>query len=180
MTSVKFSKLLAVLLSAILMLTLLSTVAFAAEAQSSAAGEETTATPDDATTAAEDADEDDEPADTTAAATTAAATTAASGDKKEETKKVNWDLIISLSIIGIAAIVLVVLYFAMPKFKDAVNKFFRDYKSELGKIVWSSWSDVKKNTLVVIIIVAAFSIMIGVLDLVFRGGIDAIVSLIKK
>lgn len=175
MTSVKFSKLLAVLLSAILMLTLLSTVAFAAEAQSSAAGEETTATPDDATTAAEDADEDDEPADTTAAATTAA-----SGDKKEETKKVNWDLIISLSIIGIAAIVLVVLYFAMPKFKDAVNKFFRDYKSELGKIVWSSWSDVKKNTLVVIIIVAAFSIMIGVLDLVFRGGIDAIVSLIKK
>lgn len=157
MTSVRFSKLLAVLLAAILMLTLLPTFVFAAE---DGAENDTNAADVSATEAAptedKDPDAEEEPDDPA---------------EPEKKKAPNWDLIISLSIIGLAVIVFVILYFAVPKVRDAVNKFFREYKSELGKIVWSSWSDVKKNTAVVIIIVAAFSLMIGVLDFLFAKGI---------
>ena len=173
MTSVRFNKLLAVLLAAMLMLTLLSTFAFAADLGAEADGAATAAegadeAPEDD---AEPAEEEDEAEDKDE---TPAATDKATDDKKDEKKPLNWDLIISLSIIGLAAVTFVILYFAWPKFKDAVNKFFRDYKSEMGKIVWSSWADVKKNTAVVIIIVAFFAITIGVLDFVFGQGIAAL------
>lgn len=170
MTSVKFSKLLAVLLAAILMLSLLSTVAAAADAEGTGDAEEVNSTAEEAT--------DAEPEESAEAGESSQS---ASDEKKDEKKKEpNWDLIISLSLIGLTIIVLVVLYFAWPKFHEGTNKFFREYKSELGKIVWSSYEDVKKNTIVVIVIVFASALLIGVLDFLFNHGIVALADLFNK
>ncbi|MCQ2354707.1 MAG: preprotein translocase subunit SecE [Clostridia bacterium] len=177
MTSVRSSKLMAVILAVMLMLTLLSATAFATDAEpaadeSTAVSAENTAEPaGDSTVAADESAADDTAADTTAD------TAAADSDDGDNKKSVNWDLIISLSIIGLAAVLFVVFYFANKKFHERVNKFFREYKSELKKVVWSPARDVKQNTIVVIVIVAASALLIGVLDFLFSKGIIALGSL---
>lgn len=172
MTSVKFSKILAVILAAMLMLTLLTTAVFATDADAdaentpaSSEAAESSAEPDETEAPADNADETKAPADS-------------SDDKKDEKKSLNWDLIISLSIIGLAVVAFVVLYFAVPKFHARVNTFCREYKSELGKVVWSPLRDVKQNTAIVIIIVAVSALLIGVLDFIFSKGIIGLGSLL--
>ena len=95
-----------------------------------------------------------------------------------EKKDLNWDLIITLGVIGIAVIVLLLLYLFNVKFRERVKKFFREYKSELKKVVWSPARDVKKNTIVVIVVALAFAIAIGILDVVFSRGFSSITNLI--
>ena len=80
----------------------------------------------------------------------------------------------SFGIVIIAIIVLLIVYFVNPKFKEKVQNFFRSLKSELNKVVWSSKDDVKKNTIVVLIFVAAFAVLIGLLDFLFSKGIIAL------
>ena len=67
-----------------------------------------------------------------------------------------------------------VLYFVNPKFKKKMQDFSRSIKSELKKVVWSPAKDVKKNTVIVLVFVALFAIMIGLLDFVFSKGIIAL------
>lgn len=164
MTSVRSSKIMAALLAVMLMLTLLSTTVFATDSEPVAAPADTTA---GAASSAADPDDSAAPSDTGASGS----------DKKDEDNSINWDLIISLSIIGLAVVLFVIFYFANNKFHDRVNKFCREYKSELGKVVWSPARDVKQNTLVVIVIVAATALIIGVLDFVFSKGIISLGSL---
>lgn len=95
-----------------------------------------------------------------------------------EKKDLNWDLIITLGVIGVAVIVLLLLYLFNVKFRERVKKFFREYKSELKKVVWSPARDVKKNTIVVIVVALAFAIAIGILDVVFSRGFSSITNLI--
>ena len=45
--------------------------------------------------------------------------------------------------------------------------FFRDYKSEMKKIVWSSKEDVLKNTVVVVVTLVIVGALVGLLDLGF-------------
>ena len=155
MTSVRFFKTLAAFLALALMLSLCSLSIFADEPDANAAeGEATTAAPDETTAA---------PADET---------TAASGDDHDH--GFPWDAVISFGIVIIAIIVLLIVYFVNPKFKEKVQNFFRSVKSELNKVVWSSKDDVKKNTVVVLIFVAAFAVLIGLLDFLFSKGIIAL------
>ena len=172
-TSVKFSKISAVILAAVLMLTLLTVNVFATE-ETTASSEVTTEVAGDETTAATD--------ETTAGSsdTTASSdeTTAHDHEEEEEDDGPNWDLIISLSIIGLLAVGFVVCYFVIPKFRDRVQKFFREYKSELSKVVWSPWRDVRQNTIIVIVVVVAFAIVIALLDVIFSGGINALGTLL--
>ena len=83
--------------------------------------------------------------------------------------------IVSLAILG-ALIVAGVIY--CLKNKEKVGKFLRSLKSEFKKISWSSWRDVRKNTLVVLIVVIAVAILIGVVDVLFSKGIIALDNLI--
>ena len=62
-------------------------------------------------------------------------------------------------------------------FGQRISHFFRGYKSELKKIVWSPWKQVRKNTLVVVIIVAVCAVVIGALDIAFSSGIGALTEL---
>ena len=157
MTSVRFFKTLAAFLALALMLSLCSLSIFADEPEATTAeGEATTAAPDETTAA---------PADET---------TAASDDDPDHDHGFPWDAVISFGIVIIAIIVLLIVYFVNPKFKEKVQNFFRSLKSELNKVVWSSKDDVKKNTVVVLIFVAAFAVLIGLLDFLFSKGIIAL------
>ncbi len=61
-----------------------------------------------------------------------------------------------------------------PTIMKRVIKFFRDYKSEVKKIVWPSFKDVVKNTVIVLIMCAVVGAFIWVLDF----GLSKLLSLI--
>ena len=170
----KTSKILAVILAAMLMLTLLTANVFADEVTGEAAAETTVEAAGDATEApaeeteapAED-DHDDHDHDH-------------EGETEDEhDHSINWvDIIVSASIIVLAVLAFVICYFAIPSFKEKVKKFFSDYKSELKKVTWSSKEDVRRNTITVIVVIAALVIVIAILDMIFSGGIEALSHLI--
>ncbi len=54
---------------------------------------------------------------------------------------------------------------------------WRGFKSEFKKIVWPSWKQVRKNTLVVLIVILVFAIAIGALDFAFSSGMRALTGL---
>ncbi|MCQ2451046.1 MAG: preprotein translocase subunit SecE [Clostridia bacterium] len=57
--------------------------------------------------------------------------------------------------------------------------FFRDYKSEVKKIVWPTLSEVVKNTVIVLIMCLLLGILIWVIDYGLGEGINALLN-IKK
>ena len=46
--------------------------------------------------------------------------------------------------------------------------FFREVRQELTKVVWPSFDELVGSTIIVLIIIAAFTVYFGVVDLVFR------------
>lgn len=168
----KTSKILAVILAAMLMLTLLTANVFADEVTGEAAAETTAEVAGDATEAPaeeteapaeDDHDDHDHEGET----------------EDEHDHSINWvDIIVSASIIVLAVLAFVICYFAIPSFKEKVKKFFSDYKSELNKVTWSSKEDVRRNTITVIVIIVALVIVIALLDVIFSGGIEALSHLI--
>lgn len=65
-----------------------------------------------------------------------------------------------------------------PSFASRVGKFFREYKSELKKVVWATKEQTLNNFVLVVVSVVITSVCIGVLDLVFNSGITALGNLI--
>ena len=59
-----------------------------------------------------------------------------------------------------------------------IKKFFKDYSSEMKKIVWLPKADVRKNSILVIVTVLICAIAIGVVDLAFSSVIKGIAHLI--
>ena len=169
-TSVKFSKIFAVILAAMLMLTLLTANIFAdeatgetAETTAEVAGEATEAPAEETEAPAED--DHDHDTETTG--------------EDEHDHDINWvDIIVSASIIVLGAAAFVICYFAIPSFQAKVKKFISDYKSELKKVTWSSKEDVRRNTITVIVVIIALVIVIALLDIIFSGGIEALSHLI--
>lgn len=45
-----------------------------------------------------------------------------------------------------------------------IIRFFRDYKSEINKIVWPGWKDVAKNTVIVLIMCLIIGALIWIID----------------
>ena len=88
-------------------------------------------------------------------------------DHEEEDNKLV-ETIISVSIIGVTLIAVAI--FCIIK-REKVGKFFRSLKSEMKKIVWFSWKDTRKNTIVVIIAVVIIAVFIGLLDFAFNNGV---------
>ena len=96
-------------------------------------------------------------------------------DHGEEKKEFNLvETIISLSIVGVVAIAVAV--YCIVK-REKVGKFFRALKSEMKKIVWFSWNDTKKNSIVVIVAVVIIAAFIGLLDLAFNNGVEILYNL---
>ena len=53
------------------------------------------------------------------------------------------------------------------KLGTRIKRFFKDYKSELKKVVWPSFEKTRQNTMVVLIYVAIIGVIIWVLDMGF-------------
>ena len=144
--------LLTLVLTLALMFSLFSVSVFAEDASSSTTGSSSSTTADDH----DDHDGHDH----------------GSSDKKEETNIV--ETIISLSIVGVVLIA-VAIYCIVNR--EKVGKFFRALKSEMKKIVWFSWKDTRKSSIVVIVAVVIIALVIGVLDFAFNNGIKLLYNL---
>ena len=106
--------------------------------------------------------------------TSSAAATTGDGHNHEEEESNLVETIVSLCIIG--AIVVIIAVYCIIK-REKVGKFVRSIKSEMKKIVWFSWKDTRKNSLVVIVAVVLIALCIGILDLAFHNGIDTLYRL---
>ena len=61
----------------------------------------------------------------------------------------------------------------------AIARYFRELRSELKKVVWSTPQQVLKNTLIVIACVIVVGLFIWLFDFVARIGVDALISIGK-
>ncbi len=172
MKSVSFKRLAVLLLALALVFTLASLPAFADGEDTAAEGSDstlTTGSDSTLTTGTDDGDTDSEDASEPATTT---------GDEKSS--GVNWDLIITLSVIGLAVIVFFIFFFANKKFNARVKKFFKEISSELKKVVWSPWRDVKKNTVIVLVVSLGAALLIFILDMLFSKGLAALTTLVRS
>ena len=58
-----------------------------------------------------------------------------------------------------------------------ICRYFRELRSELKKVVWSSPKQVAKNALVVVACVVVFGVFIWLFDFVAQTGITALINL---
>ena len=58
-----------------------------------------------------------------------------------------------------------------PSLWSRIASFARSIKSEVKKISWSTWTDVRKNTLVVVVVIAICAVGLAIVDYVFSWGI---------
>jgi len=98
-------------------------------------------------------------------------------DAGQEASKISTGTLIGL-IIG--AVVLVVAVILCIRFRENIGKFFRVYKSETKKIVWLPWSQTKKSTLVVLVVLIAFAVAICLIDLALSRSFLKFVELFSK
>ena len=64
----------------------------------------------------------------------------------------------------------------VQNFFKGIGKYFKDTKSELKKVVWPSKSDVKNNTITVIVVVLIAAVVLIALDLIFGGVIHLLIG----
>ena len=177
MTNKLFKSLVALFIVALLSVSLFTVGVFAEEEAAGdvllsapADGEATDASADDTAAPAEDEhdhehdhdhDHEDEEVPTTGA--------------EEEEEGLGLGFWISLGIFGALIIAGVIL--AIIK-REAVGKWWKSYKSELKKIVWYPWNDVRKGTIVVVVVVVGLAAVIGLLDFAFFKGITGLGKII--
>ena len=118
----------------------------------------------------------------TESATTSATTSATEShdhdhDHEEEGSSIPWQLIITLGVIIIAVAVLFILAKTNTKAGLAISKFFKDYKSEIKKIVWMPRKDLIKSTGIVLLVLVCACIVIGLLDLGFSALLNLLSSI---
>ncbi len=58
--------------------------------------------------------------------------------------------------------------------ENRVSKFFKDYKSEFKKIAWPSYTQVLKNSTLVISAILVFTVVVGGIDFL----LETLVSLL--
>ncbi len=61
-----------------------------------------------------------------------------------------------------------------------ICRYFRELRSELKKVVWSTPKQVLKNTVIVLVCVLVVGVFIWLFDFVARFGIDELIKAIAK
>ena len=69
---------------------------------------------------------------------------------------------------------------AKEKKPNKLKEAWKGFNSERKKIVWPTWKQVLKNTLVVLVVVGCCAVVIAALDITFHEGIKALPELINK
>ena len=59
-----------------------------------------------------------------------------------------------------------------------ICKLFKDVVGEMKKVVWTSKSELKKSTKIVIVTVVVFAVAIAVVDVLFFNGIELLAGLV--
>ena len=95
-------------------------------------------------------------------------------EEEPEEKKLGVGFFVSLGVLGVLIIVGVV--FAIIK-REKLKIWWGSIKSELKKIVWSPWKQVRKNSLVVFAVVVVCAAIICALDYAFSQGVIALGNL---
>ena len=114
----------------------------------------------------------------TTAGTTSGTTASEDKDEAKPGDSILWTLI-PLGVVLVAVAVCAVIFLGIPKRREKTLKFLRSLKSEWKKISWYSWKQTLKGTAVVVVIAVIIAIVVGLLDLGFTKGIDAIMDLVK-
>jgi preprotein translocase SecE subunit len=181
----KFMKALSILLAVLLAMTLSFTVL--------AEGEESTASTAESTVSTDASAE----ASTEASASESKAEESKTESKAEEskaeeskleankndstnavaTKSFPWARVITLIAIVVLVIVLVILAKTNTALGQKINKFFKEYWSEIKKVSWSTPKDTLKATAVVLVFIVVAAAAIGVLDLIFTGIINGLAKI---
>ena len=91
------------------------------------------------------------------------------------TETIAWAKIIPWIVLGGAVVVGVAVL--LIKCPEKIAKGLRVYKSEFKKVSWLSWKETKKNSLIVLGMLAACALVICLLDL---GLYEGMIALIKK
>ena len=178
-TGTLLTKWAAAFLAAMLMIFLFAIPAFAetetttaateAETTAETTGEEETSGEEETTTSAETTG-----SETTSEEETTSGTASSNNDKKGLTLNgIVWIVVGGIILVAVAVI------FFVPKFREKAEKFLRVYKSESKKIVWLSWDQTKKNTLVVIIILVVCAAAICLIDFGLNQGVLSFIGLFK-
>lgn len=162
----------ALLLGLVLSVSLLSVPAGAADTQSTV---ETAAEGDTDTAGTSDQDAETEPGDEKAPGDEEE-TTPETEEGEEEAGGLSLSFWISMGVLALLVVVAVVV--GIMK-RESLGKWWRSYKSELNKIVWMPWRDVRKNTAVVIVVVVVIGVIIGLLDYVFSRGIIELGNIVR-
>ncbi len=179
------SKLLALLLAFMLMISV-STVFVCADTD-----EGTTAETDSTDVTTDEETEDaatsaDESAEETEDETDEVTTDAESTDDEDEEEEESTSFLSSfLSFLGssggitlIVIIVIAVIYLIWwAKHREKASKTWRAFKSEFKKVVWADKYETLKNTIVVIIVILAFALVLGIVDYLLSLLIDALALL---
>ena len=114
----------------------------------------------------------------TTAGTTVGTTASEEKDEAKPGDSILWTLI-PLGVVLVAVAVCAVIFLGIPKRREKTLKFLRSLKSEWKKMSWYSWKQTLKGTAVVVVISVIIAIVVGLLDLGFTKGIDAIMDLVK-
>ena len=96
-------------------------------------------------------------------------------DHATTTETVAWAKIIPWIVVG--GVVVVGVAVLLIKCPEKIAKGLRVYKSEFKKVSWLSWKETKKNSLIVLGMLAACALVICLLDL---GLYECMIALIKK
>ena len=83
-------------------------------------------------------------------------------------KKIN---LIFSGICAAIGIFLIVLAILAIKFRAKIPGWWKALKSECGKISWCSKDKLKKNTIVVVIIILAITLAVALMDYAFSTGL---------
>lgn len=64
-----------------------------------------------------------------------------------------------------------------PKQKGKIGKFFKEVFGEIKKVTWPTPKELISYTLTVIVFIAIFAVIIGLLDLAFGSGLGLLTAL---
>ncbi len=86
-------------------------------------------------------------------------------------KIIPWIVVGGIVVVGVAVLLI--------KCPEKIAKGLRVYKSEFKKVSWLSWKDTKKNSLIVLGMLAACALVICLLDLGLYEGMIALIQKLK-
>ena len=59
---------------------------------------------------------------------------------------------------------------------DERNEYFLSSITELRKVTWPSWTDTKRMTIVVCVVVGIFAVIVGVFDLIWAKALKLLIA----